>query len=433
MVELVRSRAMNAIIISLGDELILGRTVDTNSAWLSQQLAEIGVPVLAHVTVGDDQAQIRDAIDQAARRADWVLVSGGLGPTLDDLSRQALAEALGVELEVREEFVEQIAVYFRRFGKAMPERNKVQALFPVGSKAVENTCGTAPGIQTCLHDAQVFVMPGVPREMKVMFTRDALPQIAAQSAGRVIQTHTLWTFGQGESTIGQQIADLMERGRNPTVGTTAHDALIGVRIIADAESRSDAEELLDAVKAEITSRLGALIYGQGEETLADAVGALLRGSGQTVATAESCTGGLIAKTLTDVPGSSAYFLCSMITYSNEAKTSLLSVPADMIARQGAVSAPVAEAMATNCRNRAGADWAIGVTGIAGPTGGTAEKPVGLVYIAVAGPQACRTREYRLGEHLSRQDVRSRSRWAALNQLRLALLGRQPDNAWSKPR
>ncbi|MBN1344147.1 MAG: competence/damage-inducible protein A [Phycisphaerae bacterium] len=422
---------MKAIIISIGDELLLGRTVDTNSAWLSQQLAGLGATILAHVTVGDDQAETRDAIDQAARRADWVLVSGGLGPTPDDLTREALAEALGAPLELREEFVEQIAGFFRRFGKEMPERNKVQAMFPIGSTAIENTCGTAPGVQARLHDAEVFVMPGVPREMKIMFERDAVPQLSARSGGKVILTETLWTFGQGESTVAARIADLMERGRNPAVGTTAYDAKIGVRIFSGGNTRAEAERLLEATADEIRARLGALVYGRGEETLADAVGVLLRERGQTVATAESCTGGLIAKTLTDVSGSSAYFLSGVVTYSNAAKTALLGVPADLIAEHGAVSSEVAEAMVIGCRGRAGADWALATTGIAGPTGGTAEKPVGLVYVGLDGPDGCQVREYRLGEHLGRDDVRSRSRWAALSLLRLCLLGEKIDSTWSR--
>ncbi len=421
---------MNAIIISIGDELLLGRTVDTNAAWLSQRLAATGVTVLAHVTVGDDQGAIRDAVDRAAGQADWVLVSGGLGPTPDDLTRQALADAMGVALELREPFVDQIAGYFRRFGRPMPERNKVQAMFPVGSTAIDNTCGTAPGIQARLHDAEVFVMPGVPREMKVMFERDALPQLTAQSSGKVILTETLWTFGQGESTVAGHIADLMERGRNPAVGTTAQDAKIGLRIIAEGDTQSDARRLADATAAELRTRLGTLIYGEGDESLADAVGTLLKQRRQTVATAESCTGGLIAKTLTDVSGSSAYFLGGVVSYANEAKTDMLGVPSALIAEHGAVSSQVVEVMATGCRDRTGADWAIAVTGVAGPTGGTADKPVGLVYVALSGPDGTDVREYRFGEHLGRGDVRSRTRWVALNMLRLMLLGERTGTAWS---
>ncbi len=428
----LRLATMNAVLISIGDELVTGRTVDTNSAWLAGRLTALGITILAHETVGDDRAEIRHAIDEAARRADWVLVTGGLGPTLDDLTRQALAEAMDAPLELRQAFVDQIADMFRRFGKTMPEQNKVQAMFPVGSKAIANTCGTAPGIQARLHDADVFVMPGVPREMKVMFERDALPQLLARAGGHVTLTETLWTFGQGESTVGEQLADLMQRGLNPAVGTTAQDAKIGVRLLATGASRDEAEALLAATVEAIRGRLGALIYGRGEQTLSEAVGSLLREKGQTVATAESCTGGWIAKSLTDIPGSSAYVLSGFVTYSNEAKTSMLGVPAELIERHGAVSARVAEAMALGCRSRTGADWAISVTGIAGPTGGTAEKPVGLVFVGLAGPEGCHVRAFRLGDHLNRIAIRSRTRWAALNMLRLALLGESQDGTWSRP-
>jgi nicotinamide-nucleotide amidase len=424
---------MNAIIISLGDELVLGQTVDTNSAWLARQLIAIGVVPSQHVTVGDDLAATRDAIADAAGRAGCVLISGGLGPTPDDVTREALAAAIGAPLVLREEFVDQIASFFRRRGREMPERNRVQAMFPVGSTPIENTCGTAPGIHAELHGADIFVMPGVPREMQVMFERDVLPRLKARTAGKMILTDTLWTFGQGESMVAERIADLMERGRNPAVGTTAHDAIIGVRIFATGASRQEAQELLDASAADIRSRLGLLIYGRGEQTLSHAVGELLVRRNQTVATAESCTGGLIAQTLTDVPGSSRYFLCGTVSYSNESKTDLLGVPPPLIAEHGAVSAQAAEAMVRGCRQRSGADWALAVTGIAGPDGGTPEKPVGLVFIALAGPDGCEVREYRLGEFLSRYDVRSRTRWIALNMLRLALLGERNGDTWSVQR
>jgi len=413
---------MNAIIISIGDELMSGQTVDTNSAWLSQQLSAIGVAPIEHITVGDDLAASRDAFDRAARIADVVLVSGGLGPTPDDLSREALAAALGVPLELREEFVEQIEAFFVRLRRPMPERNRVQAMFPVGSTAIENTCGTAPGIRARLHKADVFIMPGVPREMRVMFERDVVPHLRAASGEGVILTETLWTFGQGESTIAGHIADLMERGRNPAVGTTAQDAIIGIRIFAHGSTPQEARQRVESTVAEIRSRLGHLVYGQGSQTLAHAVGELLVARGHTVATAESCTGGLIAQTLTDIPGSSRYVVGGAVVYSNELKTALLGVSASLIAEHGAVSAEVAGEMASQAAERTGADWVVAVTGIAGPDGGTPAKPVGLVYIGLVGPGVREVRELRLGDFMSRQDIRSRTRWIALNMLRLALLG-----------
>jgi len=418
---------MNAEIISVGTELTFGLTVDTNSAWLSRRLAEVGIVVCAHHTVPDDLAVIRDAIDQAAGRADVVLVTGGLGPTEDDLTRQALAEAMGAPLVLHEAFVEHIREFFRRRGRDMPERNKVQAMFPAGARPIANTCGTAPGIHAELHGAAVFVMPGVPAEMKTMFERDILAVLdelrtARQQADGVILTLTLRCYGTGESNIAEQIRDLMQPGRNPAVGTTAEETIIAVRIHARGSTRQQAQRMLDETAAEIRERLGELVFGQDDETLAHAAAKLLFETGKTVAVAESCTGGLIAKSLTDIPGSSRYFLEGIVAYSNQAKVRLLGVPAEAIARHGAVSEQVARAMAVGARQRSGSDLAIAATGIAGPEGGSAEKPVGLVYIALADPHGCSAEPFRFGEHLARQAIRDRARKAALNALRLRLLG-----------
>ena len=413
---------MNAITISIGTELTSGQTVDTNAAWLSQRLAEIGVPVLMHVTAPDELECIRGEIERACELAEVVLVSGGLGPTEDDLTRQALAAAMGVGLELRTEFVEQIRAFFVARGRGMPEANVVQARFPVASEAIANTCGTAPGIRAALKRATVFVMPGVPREMQEMFRRDVLPILAPRAGQAVLLNKVLWCYGAGESDIGQIIGDLMQRGRNPMVGTTAQQTVIGVRIHAHGRTRSEGQRLLDEVAAEVRRRLGILVFGEDEDTLSDAVARLLTRQGKTVSTAESCTAGLVAKSLTDVAGSSTYFLEGVVTYSNQAKTRLLGVPGELIARHGAVSRPVAEAMAANCRRLSGSDYAIGVTGIAGPTGGTPAKPVGLVYIGVADEKGCQVSEHRLGEQLTRGEVRDRAGKAALNRLRLRLLG-----------
>ena len=411
---------MKAQIISIGTELTTGQSVDTNSAWLSQRLAEMGISVEAHATIADDLEGIRAGIERAGRAADLVLVSGGLGPTEDDLTRQALAAAMGVELELRDDFFEYIKAIFADRGMSMPETNRVQAMFPVGAEAIMNTCGTAPGIYAKLFGADVFVMPGVPREMRTMFEGDVVPAVADKAGGRVILKKVVRTFGAGESRVAEQIVDLMQRDRNPLIGTTASRAIIGIRIIAAGASREEAQALLDGAGAEIRRRLGKLVFGEDEETLSDAAAKMLTAQGKTVSTAESCTGGLIAKRLTDVSGSSAYFLNGVVTYSNEAKQRLLEVPADLLAAHGAVSGPVAEAMAANCRRMSGADFALSVTGIAGPTGGTADKPIGLVYIGLAAEDGCNVREYRLGDHLTREQVRDRTAKVAVNLLRLKL-------------
>jgi nicotinamide-nucleotide amidase len=411
---------MDAIIISVGNELTLGQTVDTNTAWLSQQLAEVGVHVVMHGTVADDIGPLEREIRRACELADVVLVTGGLGPTADDLTREALAAVMGTGLELNERCLAQINDFFAQRGRPMPQANVVQAMFPIGSAPIENTCGTAPGIRVQHGQATIFAVPGVPREMRVMYNRDILPWLRPRTAGAVILARTIQTFGAGESDVGERIRDLMQRGRNPTVGTTAGQGIIGVRIHASGAARVEAEILLEQTTAEVKARLGSLVFGQDGETLSGVVVRDLIARGQTLSTAESCTGGLIAKRITDVPGSSACFLEGFITYSNAAKTRLLGVPAELIATQGAVSRQVAETMAVNCRHRSGSGFALSVTGIAGPTGGSPEKPVGLVFVGLASAKGCEIRELRLGTGLTREEIRDRTCKAALNLLRLEL-------------
>lgn len=411
---------MKAIIIAVGSELTSGQTIDTNSAWLSRQLAQIGVPVLLHTTVADETEPLEREIRRACEAADAVLITGGLGPTEDDLTRNALAAVMGVGLELREDFLDQVRHFFAQRNRDMPEANVVQAMFPVGSTPIENTCGTAPGIRATIGTSTVYIMPGVPREMRVMYERDILPQLRSRAGGSVILHRVIHTFGAGESDVGEQIRDLMKRGRNPSVGTTAQQAVIGVRIQAAGTTPDEAAHLLEQTSAEVRSRLGSLIYGQDEDTLWSIVAHRLIAAGKTLATAESCTGGLIAQCITDTPGSSACFIDGVVTYANEAKMRLLGVPAKLIAAHGAVSPQVAEAMARNCRDLSGSDYAISVTGIAGPTGGTVDKPVGLVYIGLADANGCMVHEHRFGPYLRRVEIRDRARKTALNHLRLAL-------------
>lgn len=413
---------MDAAILSIGTELALGQTVNTNSAWLSRRLAELGICAKLHVTVPDELEPIRQELERACKLAEVVLVTGGLGPTADDLTRDALAALMGVGLERREEYVEQIRAFFASRGRSMHETNIVQAMFPVGSEPIENTCGTAPGIRAKWKDTLIFIMPGVPREMHVMYDRDVLPALAPLAGEGVILTRTLYCYGAGESDIGERIRDLMTRGRNPSVGTTAQQTVIGVRIYAHGRSRPEAQALLDADREEVRRRLGSLVFGEEDDRLSAAVAGLLFERRKTVAVAESCTGGLLAKQLTDIPGSSNYFLQGVVTYSNAAKTDLLGVPPDLINRHGAVSREVAEVMASGCRQRAGSDYALSITGIAGPGGGSAEKPVGLVYIGLADAGGCQVWEHRMGECLTRDEVRDRTCKAALNRLRLRLMG-----------
>jgi nicotinamide-nucleotide amidase len=459
---------MTSIILSIGDELVLGQTVDTNSAWLSQQLAAVGCDIVGHATVPDDQKMIEDAIRSAAGRCDVLIISGGIGPTEDDLTRQALGVVLGVELEMNPEWLVRLQEFWSKRGSVMPEINKIQAMIPKGATMIENTAGTAAGIRATLsgtflelyplakaesllqefkaedlarrHEAlqeaakgsttEVFVMPGVPKEMKTMFTRDVLPFIKERSGGAVILQRTLHTFGVGESAIAEKLGPLMNRGRNPSVGTTVANGIVSLRINARFPSLAEAQEQMESTTAGCEAALGDLIFGRDETTLPHVIADLMRQGDKklTVATAESCTGGLLAKMLTDLPGSSSYFTQGWITYSNLSKHDRLGVPTDVINVYGAVSENVVEAMAKNARRLAGSTHALSISGIAGPDGGGPTKPVGTVCIGLAKPEpgdraGCLVDKRTFQLTGDRDMVRDRAAKMALTMLRFELMGK----------
>lgn len=408
---------MKAIIVSVGTELTSGQTVDTNSAFLSRQLAAHGISTAAHLTVGDELADVAAAICQAAGGAELVIVSGGLGPTEDDLTRQALAAVLGCELVVDEPSLRQIEEFFALRNRPMNAVNRVQAMVPAKAAAIPNKVGTAPGIAAKLGQASIFVVPGVPSEMEWMFRNAIEPTL--QDAPGVIQQRIIHTFGAGESDVGSKIVDLMKRGANPLVGTTVAAGMVSIRILSCAQTPEAAKAISDPVADEVRRRLGELVVGEGGSTMAGAVGELLVRAKQTVSTAESCTGGLVGKLITDVPGSTRYYSGGLVTYSNSLKMQLAGVGEGLLIAHGAVSEEVAAALAIGCRQRLGSDWAISITGIAGPGGGTPAKPVGLVWIALAGPSGVKTlRQFFPGP---RETVRLRTALAAMNMLRLELL------------
>jgi nicotinamide-nucleotide amidase len=434
---------MRAIVLSIGDELTLGQTVDTNSAWLSQQLAASGCDVARHLTVGDAQLDIESAIRESIPLCDFLICSGGIGPTEDDLTRQALAAVMGAELETNAAWLTHLEEFFRKINRPMSPLNRIQAMIPRGAALIENTAGTAAGISATLNavsnvaalpggvplKCRIFCVPGVPKEMKVMFARDVLPHIRSASGGATILSRTLHTFGMGESNVADLLkghGDLMNRGRNPSVGTTVSGGVVSLRINARFRSAEKAGFELATTEAACRQVLGDLVYGQDEDTLPAIVARTLFDDptaqrwAPAVATAESCTGGLLAKYLTDIPGSSRYFREGYITYQNEAKTNLLGVPPELIADHGAVSEPVAEAMAKGAQVRSGAAFALAITGIAGPDGGTPAKPVGTVCIALASPQGAQVRTFIFTG--DREMIRDRSAKMALTLLRFHLLG-----------
>ena len=418
--ELIRCRHMDAEIISVGTELTCGLTVDTNAAWLSQRLAAIGVIVARHVTVPDDGGVTAEAIRDACARSGLVLINGGLGPTPDDLTRGALADALGKPLIKHAESLRHMRSMFERRRRPMPPSNERQAWLPKGAQALDNTCGTAPGIRAKSGSSLIFAMPGVPKEMQTMFKRSIEPELRALGRGAVV-TRTVNCFGASEARIAAQIEDLMAIGREPTVGITASEGVIRVRVFARGANVEAARAAAQVDAAEVRRRFGSLVFGEDDQTLQQAVAALLLKAGRTLAVAESCTGGLLDKHLTDVPGSSNYFLGGFVTYANEAKIAQLGIASELIDRHGAVSEEVARTLAVGCRDRTGADYALAVTGIAGPGGGTADKPVGLVYIALADAGGCDVTRELMGEHLDRASIRDRTCKVALNLLRIRLM------------
>jgi nicotinamide-nucleotide amidase len=363
--------------ISTGDELVRGRSVDTNAPWMAARAAEYGVLRVRHSTVGDDLDALEKAYRTAAGRADIVVSTGGLGPTEDDHTRAAAAGAAGVELVEHSDLMREIEERFASRGIPMHPKNRVQALIPAGATVIRNPLGTAPGFQVTIGGSNLFFLSGVPREMEVMFESGVLPFLRGHGPGGAYRT--IPCFGKPEAWIDERIEDLSARD-DLSVGVTAVYGVIRVTIQATG---ADAAGRADEAEAVVRERMGDLVLAR--PTLAGAVGALLAERGATLATAESCTGGSIGRLLTDVPGISEHYLGGIVAYANAVKEKFLAVPAATLETFGAVSEETARAMAEGARTAFGTDWAVSVTGIAGPGGGTAEKPVGLVWFAVAGP------------------------------------------------
>jgi nicotinamide-nucleotide amidase len=412
---------VRAEILTIGDEVLRGEIVDSNKALLSDRLLSLDVETRFQTSVGDDPEDMTDAFRRAASRADVVLVSGGLGPTRDDLTADVLARSFGLALRLDEAALEGIRAFFRSVGREMTENNAKQALFPEGAEILPNPIGTAPGFALEAGGAVFFCMPGVPSELARMLDEQVLPRIAKRrGGGAVVRARLLRTFGMGESALDAELADLATSGGVSLGFRTAFPDNY-LRPVARAASPAEAEAKLDRVCAAIRARLGPLVYGEGEaETLPVVVGRLLREAGRTLAVAESCTGGLIARLVTDVPGSSDYFLGGVVAYANDAKQALLGVPRELIEKHGAVSDAVARAMAEGVRQRFGASLGVATTGISGPGGGSHEKPVGLVHVALARAEGTHAEGFVFP--LDRPRHRTLTAQMALDWVRRALLG-----------
>jgi len=406
---------VKASIVSIGNELLSGSSVDTNSAYLSEKLLSIGIPTVAGFTARDDCEAIVKALSQACEQADIVLTTGGIGPTDDDITRQAISKFTDKELKLNEELVKQIEQFFARRNKIMPKRNELQAYLPEGAQALKNEIGTAPGIMVTDVEKAIFVLPGVPVEMKQMFEQSVLPKLLEMDGREVVAVRKLKCFGMGESNIAELLGERMKRGRNPLVNTTVQDGVITVHIIARTKDRIQADLVVQNEQGQIAEILGDNVFAKEDISLAQVVGTRLTEMNKTLAVAESCTGGLVGKLLTDMPGSSNYFLCGWVTYSNEAKVRELGIDPELIEKKGAVSEEVAAAMAAGARNKAQVDYALSITGIAGPEGATADKSVGLVFISLA--KAGQNLVERCVFGPDRDSVRKRAANAALDLLR----------------
>ncbi|HED54684.1 MAG TPA: competence/damage-inducible protein A [Phycisphaerales bacterium] len=407
-----------AAILSIGDELVLGQTVDTNSAWISRMLSDRGIRIRTHATVPDKMTEIAAHIRMFASNSDLVIVTGGLGPTEDDLTRQALAEVLDEDLVCDESVLERIRNRFRSVHMEMPESNRVQACHPKSARLLPNELGTAPGLHARIKGTDIFCLPGPPNEMHPMFEAHVLPILRTN---RVVLTHIVRTVGIAESTVADRLGEMMDRSRNPLVGTTASTDSVSIRIRYEGQDLALGERLVDETVGQVRSLLGPFVFGEGEQNLPGVVVDLLRASGDKLATVESCTGGLIAKLITDVPGASDVFHGGWVTYSNAFKAEQVGVDPAVFDRSGAVSEPCCRQMAEGGLVRSRADHALSVTGIAGPGGGSADKPVGTVWIGLARTgRPTQTRLFRFNG--DRDAIRLRSAMTALALLRLSLIG-----------
>jgi competence/damage-inducible protein CinA-like protein len=406
---------LNAEIIAIGSEMLTPFRLDTNSLWLTERLNTMGVEVKLKTVVGDDEARLEETVRDAMKRSEIVIATGGLGPTEDDITRKIFARVLKRQLILEDAILEKLRARFARRNMPMPEINARQALVIHGAQILENDNGTAPGMLITEGKCTVVLLPGPPREMKPIFDALVAPVLKQRAGNMLIVRRTLSIFGLGESAVDELAAPIYTKYQNPSTTILFKDGQIELHLTAQAHNESETVKLLDDLAGRLDEVLGEYIFSRSNETLEEVVGQLLKLRGYTLATAESCTGGLLAGRITDVPGSSEYFLEGVVSYSNEAKIDLLGVRKKLIETHGAVSDQVAGAMASGIRKRAGSTFGIGVTGVAGPGGGSPEKPVGLVYIALADDSQTTTRRFIFPG--DRQFIRTLSVNAALDMLR----------------
>ena len=410
--QILTSKIKSAEILCVGTELLLGDIVNTNAAYLSRRLAELGIPVFHQSVVGDNPKRLSDELSAAFGRADLVIMTGGLGPTCDDLTKETVSELFGLPLVLDVEALDSIKSYFRKTGREMTKNNEKQALVPRDCIVFHNDFGTAPGMAveggdgSALEGKAAILLPGPPREMTAMFEKSALPYLKSRS-GSTLVSRNVHIFGMGESAAETILREIIDEGENPTVAPYAKAGEVRMRVTARASTKDEAVAMCDATIEKIrATEVGKYVYGVDVDSIENAVLIKLRSEGRTLAAAESCTGGYIAKRITDISGASDVFLGSAITYANSAKMALLGVSAESLEKYGAVSEQVAREMAEGARRALGADVAISTTGIAGPTGGSEEKPVGTVFIAIADESGTRVKHLSLSSQRDRDYIRT---------------------------
>ena len=413
---------MVAELIAVGTELLLGNIANTDAQILSEKLSALGITVLHHTVVGDNPERLAEALETARRRADIIITTGGLGPTYDDLTKQTICRTFGRELELHQDILEEIRTWFEtKLGKRMPENNVQQAMLPVNCTVFDNPVGTAPGCAFQEGGVHVLMLPGPPFECRYMFDNRARQYLEKLTDG-VIVSHEIKIFGMGESSVEEALREPMTRLTNPTLAPYAKLNECMVRATAKAETREAAEALLKPLVAQVLETLGDVVYGVDVESLEQVVSAALLERGLTLSAAESCTGGLIAKRMTDLPGASQVFRGGVVSYTNGVKSGILGVPEALLEEQGAVSEPVARVMAEGCRRVCGSDLAVSVTGVAGPESDDRGNEVGTVYIALASDQGTICRKLSCGKGRGRERVRSAAAQNAFDMLRRTLLG-----------
>lgn len=410
---------MIAEILSVGTELLMGNIVNTNAQYISQKLCDLGVNCYFQTTVGDNHDRLVAAVETALSRADILILTGGLGPTADDLTKETIADAFGRELVLDPASEQHIHARFARMGREMTPNNLKQAMFPRGSIILPNPNGTAPGCIVEEEEKAAILLPGPPKEMAPMFDASVMPYLEKRS-GHMLFSHVVRVFGMGESEAEYRLRTLMERQSNPTIAPYALSGEMKLRVTARCKSAEEGERMMAPLIDEIKETLGSVVYSIDDQELHEVCAALLREHGATLAVAESCTGGMIASKLVSVPGISAHFIEGAVTYSNDAKIRRLGVRPETLAAHTAVSAETAHEMAEGIRRTSGASLGVATTGIAGPDGGTVEQPVGLVYIALASESGTAVQELRLTG--SRERIRNAASLHALNLIRRHFFG-----------